>query len=154
MGLFGPSQYEIQKAIENAISPKTHYNTRYCLRAFVSAYDDKGKRTLYQKDFPMSDIAFQKAYYRKIAYSAIVDWFNKEFAPKATQVNENTIFINSKPASLDRILAASKTTSITEYPLTYKSETFEGGFETVCVINPVSFKEEWTGFKPSNIEEL
>jgi hypothetical protein len=35
MGLFGPSQYEIQKAIENAISPKTRYHTRYCLRAFV-----------------------------------------------------------------------------------------------------------------------
>lgn len=154
MGLFGPSQYEIQKAIENAISPKTRYHTRYCLRAFVSAYDDKSKRTLYQKDFPMSDIAFQKASYRKIAYSAIVDWFNKEFAPKVTQVNENTIFINSKPATLDRILAVSKTISTTDYPLTYKSETFEGGFETVCVVNPVSFKEEWTGFKPANIEEL
>lgn len=154
MGLFGPSQYEIQQAIENAISPKTRHLTKYCLRAFVSAYDDKGKRTLYQRDFPMSDIAFQKAFYRKIAYSAIVDWFNKEFAPKVTQVNENTIFINSKPATLDRILAASKTISITDYPLTYKSETSEDGFKTVCVINPVSFKEEWIGFKPTNIEEL
>ena len=154
MGLFGPTQYEIQKAIEKAISPKTSYHTRYCLRAFASTYDDKGKRTTYRKDFPISDVAFQKASHRKLAYSAIRDWFNKEFAPKATQVNENTILVNSRPATLDRILAAAKTTSTTEYPLTYKSETFEGNFKTVCIVNPASFKEEWVGFKPSDIEEL
>lgn len=143
MGLFGPTSYDIKKGIEDAISPKTSHLTTYYIRAIISKKDINGLSEKWAKDFPMSEIAFKTALLRKATYENIVDWFNSQH-PFGT---------NSHNAKIEKILVGSKTSTSTYFPLTYKTEHNDGSMLTVCSVDPVTFKEDWMGFKPDGFEE-
>ena len=144
MGLFGPTSYDIKKGIEDAISPKTSHLTTYYIRAIISKRDINGLSEKWAKDFPMSEIAFKTALLRKATYENIVNWFNSQH-PFGT---------NSHNAKIEKILVGSKTSTSTYFPLTYKTGHNDGSMLTVCSVDPVTFKEDWMGFKPDGFEEL
>lgn len=144
MGLFGPTRYDIKKGIEDAISPKTSHFTTYYIRAIISKKDTNGLSEKWAKDFPMSEEAFKRALFRKTTYENIVDWFNSQH-PFGT---------NSHNAKIEKILVGSKTSTSTYFPFTYETEHNDGSMLTVCSVDPVTFKEDWVGFKPDGFEEL